>query len=399
MAMPTICLNMIVKNEALIIPRCLASMRAHLDYWVIVDTGSSDETERLVAECLAGVPGELHKRPWRDFGHNRTEAVRLAENKADYLLLCDADMALVVRDPDWKQSLAADAYDVKQTHDDGFTYRNIRLINARLSGARRWRYWGVTHEYCGTVDFDSFTKPALFDAIEFRDYSDGGSKEQKLPRDAAMLEREIAHASELEARALTAPLDEEATARLVELRRLLPRYYFYLAQTYRELGRLEESTAFYERHAQVGVWDEEVWQSFYQVARLAERLGRTEQEVVSLFLRAYEKRPTRAEPLVDLARYLRERSRYASAHLFAARAKDLPFPKGDTLFLEPSYYHWRALDEFAVTGSWIGEWPAALRVWEALLERTDLPDPDRDRIRANVELGRDALAKAEQGRS
>ena len=36
---------MIVKNEAATINTTLASMRAHLDYWTIVDTGSTDGTQ------------------------------------------------------------------------------------------------------------------------------------------------------------------------------------------------------------------------------------------------------------------------------------------------------------------------------------------------------------------
>ena len=39
-----ICLNMIVKNEAHVIRRCLDSVRPHITHWVIVDTGSTDRT-------------------------------------------------------------------------------------------------------------------------------------------------------------------------------------------------------------------------------------------------------------------------------------------------------------------------------------------------------------------
>ena len=37
----TICLNMIVKNERPVIERCLNSVKEKIDYWVIVDTGST----------------------------------------------------------------------------------------------------------------------------------------------------------------------------------------------------------------------------------------------------------------------------------------------------------------------------------------------------------------------
>ena len=39
---PKLCLNMIVKNENHVIKRCLDSILLVIDYWVIVDTGSTD---------------------------------------------------------------------------------------------------------------------------------------------------------------------------------------------------------------------------------------------------------------------------------------------------------------------------------------------------------------------
>ncbi|HEX6274755.1 MAG TPA: glycosyltransferase, partial [Polyangiaceae bacterium] len=82
---------MIVKNETRVIKRCLDSVRPFIHHWVIVDTGSTDGTQELVKKLLAGVPGELHERPWRNFGYNRTEALELARGKADYILIMDAD--------------------------------------------------------------------------------------------------------------------------------------------------------------------------------------------------------------------------------------------------------------------------------------------------------------------
>src|SRR5215475_3170087 len=86
-----ICLNMIVKNERHVIQRALASVKPFIDYWVIVDTGSFDETKELIRDSLKDIPGELHERPWKNFGHNRSEALSLARGKADYILFLDAD--------------------------------------------------------------------------------------------------------------------------------------------------------------------------------------------------------------------------------------------------------------------------------------------------------------------
>lgn len=94
----TICLCMIVKNEASIIGRCLDSVKPYISSWVVVDTGSTDGTQHIVANHLCDLPGELHERNWVDFAHNRNEAMSLAQGKADYLMIIDADEVLNVWD-------------------------------------------------------------------------------------------------------------------------------------------------------------------------------------------------------------------------------------------------------------------------------------------------------------
>jgi glycosyltransferase involved in cell wall biosynthesis len=83
MSKATICLNMIVKDEAPVIRRCLATVRPFIDFWVIVDTGSRDGTQAIISEFLQDLPGELIERPWVDFAHNRSEALAAARDKAD----------------------------------------------------------------------------------------------------------------------------------------------------------------------------------------------------------------------------------------------------------------------------------------------------------------------------
>src|SRR5215467_9277232 len=92
----TICLSMIVRNEAHVIRRCLASVLPIIDHWVIVDTGSTDGTQDVVREFMHARPGTLVERAWVDFGHNRTEAFEYARQHADYVLVIDADETLQV---------------------------------------------------------------------------------------------------------------------------------------------------------------------------------------------------------------------------------------------------------------------------------------------------------------
>lgn len=78
MGASTIGLNMIIKNEASVIRRCLDSVLPFIKRRVIVDTGSMDGTQELVREHMMSKPGVLHERPWKSFGHNRNEALQLA---------------------------------------------------------------------------------------------------------------------------------------------------------------------------------------------------------------------------------------------------------------------------------------------------------------------------------
>lgn len=60
----TICLNMIVKNESAIIRDTLENIIAHvpLDYYVISDTGSDDNTAEIIKQFFdeKGIQGEIH---------------------------------------------------------------------------------------------------------------------------------------------------------------------------------------------------------------------------------------------------------------------------------------------------------------------------------------------------
>src|SRR6266480_5578030 len=140
---PTICLNMIVKNESKIIQRALASVAHLLDYWVICDTGSTDDTVDCIRQFFAdrGIAGELHSVEWRNFGYKRKLALQLARSKADYLLLMDADMELA--DSGFsKDMLQYPHYSVRQ-YNRSLVYYNTRLISTTLN----WQSVGVTHEY------------------------------------------------------------------------------------------------------------------------------------------------------------------------------------------------------------------------------------------------------------
>ncbi|TXI41923.1 MAG: glycosyltransferase [Mycobacterium sp.] len=352
---PTICLNLIVKNESHVIHELFESVAPYIDYWVIVDTGSTDGTQDLIRREMdrLGIPGELHERPWRDFGHNRSEAITLAQGHCDYIWVMDADDVLVGQ-PEFR-NMTADTY--LMLIDDGVLYWRRQVFRDGVP----WRYQGVLHELA---------------------VCDVPTTEERLGGDFRVLSRRIGGRN----------LDPDKYRRdaeilLAEVERNPddPRSVFYLAQSYYCYGDWENSRKWDQRRAEMGGWAEEVYYSSFRAAEAMASNNEPWPEVQDAYLRAWNMRPTRAEALHSLARHHRIAGRYALGHLFAEKAASLPLPD-DVLFVNGSVHTWRALDEQAVCASWIGRQEEAFLISRRLVAVPDVPDDDRTRIAANRDL-------------
>ena len=115
---------------------------------------------------------------------------------------------------------------------------------------------------------------------------------------------------------------------------------------------------------------------------LAERLGHAPADICASYLRAFQARPTRAEPLVELARYHRLRGEHALAFIYAQHAASLPRPS-DGLFVDEAAYAWRALDEVAIAAFYAGRTTEGRDALQRLLTDERVPLHERPRLVAN----------------
>ena len=336
----TICLVMIVRNEAAVIRRCLESVKPYIDCWVICDTGSTDATKEIIRENLASVPGTLYEDAWVAFDHNRILAIARARGRADYYLLINADETLQAETGLGCQ-LGEDAYVVR------FTGPTDYWVTALVSDRFEWKYFGVTHEYIQAVGAD---KPRKLQGVTLTHHFDGGSRANKYERDIALLTKAL-----------------EADPQNA-------RYMFYLAQSYRDAGYIPQAIDWYARRATAGAWEEEVFYSLYQVARLQALSTLPWPIVLNSYLIACQYRPARIEPIFQIVKYYRENQHYHLGYLFARSVVDAPYPD-DILFIERSVYEYELPLEYGICCYWTGRHEEAIRVNEAILATPNVP-PD-----------------------
>lgn len=362
--MSTIGFAMIVKNEAMVIERCLRSVLPLCDHVIVMDTGSSDGTQEVIRAFLgrAGIPGEVIDTPWIDFAVNRTAALEAMRSRSeiDYCLMIDADEQILYDEDfdaaQFKAGLTADWLNVR-TRLAGTEYLRPQLLRNALP----FRYRGALHEFV-EAPLGELTS-AIAHGIVNHPTPDGARSlnPRKYLDDADMLTAALATESD--------PL-------------LRTRYQFYLAQSLRDGGEPERAIEAYRARSLLGGWQDEVFVSLLEIARLRERLGDDEDLVIAAYLRAHDASPARAEALVGAARFGRGRERYGLAYLLARRATELSVPK-EGLFVEVAAYAWEAHDEAAVAAYWLGHHEECLIWCNELLASPATPAAHHERIAAN----------------
>jgi tetratricopeptide (TPR) repeat protein len=370
---------MIVKNESAVIARCLNSLKRFITHYAIVDTGSTDDTVGVIKRTLADIPGVVDRRKWVDFATNRNQALDLAKaSGADFILTLDADEVLEWPDDAPIPEFTDDAYGVR-FHDPERTATWTRTLIFRAS--MPWKWIGEIHE---TLDCPGLEPrlTLLAGRAKVRSYTDGARGKRperkfsiydhfpcgRAGRPSIKYNRDI---EILESRVKKDPNDTRA--------------WFYLAQSYAGAERFDDALGAYQQRATLGGLPEEVFMSLLQIGGIQEHTGKPWEDVARSYLKAYESRPVRAEPLWALAVLHNDRNEPAIAEMYARQACRTPRPTTDTLLVNEAVYEYLAADELAASLGRLGRYDECLPILERIVQLDNLPSTERERAEKNID--------------
>jgi hypothetical protein len=141
----------------------------------------------------------------------------------------------------------------------------------------------------------------------------------------------------------------------------------------------------------MGGFDEEVYYALLRKAHCLELLGEPSEQVVQAYLDCWSARPSRAEPLYELARHHRTTGRHALGYLFARQAGETPYPDADRLFVASDLYQWRIADEQSICAYYLGKHRESFELCSRLLAGPWLPERERERVLANRDFAAQRL--------
>ena len=319
-------LMMIVKDEKHVILRCLKSVSSIIDYWTIVDTGSTDGTQNIIKDYFKekNIPGELIEIEWKDFSTSRNAALMAIEPHVDYAMWIDADEELIIDNTifDKEKTLKGDAIAINTMYN-GILYSRKSIIKTNIG----YKWYGPVHEI---LIKNNEKEINVADGIFVLVKAEGNSWKNiknKYSEHAKILEEYI-------------KTDDD------------PRWIFYLAQSYRDSDNYEKALEYYQKRQEIKKGhQEEIFYSKFMMGSISYILKKDEKDIIYWFLNAHEFDPLRGEPIKSLSKYYFHKKSYDNMFIFAQYGliynMKNPYPKR-SLFLDTDIYDYEMLEIYSI---------------------------------------------------
>lgn len=343
-----IALLCMIKDEEKTLRITLKSLDGKVDYYIFLDTGSTDGTMSILEELKKEKKVHVRNTVFKNFRDSRNELLSFGEEirkgvikegkDIHFYLLLDSNDELkeTVKGGfrqfcDSQRNTEFDGYLCNQQWlSDGSvtSYYNSRLIKS----GRDWKYKCPVHEYIimdnmKTLKVDN---PAF---VIWQDRKDDNLKSAKrYQRDKEILMNEFK----------VNPKD--------------PRVVFYLAQTLLCLGEVDLGMYFYKLRTTMGDFREEVFESFKRMGDIScDRMSNFPwHESMSFYMRAFEV-INRVEPLVKIAKHYQTVNQHQTAFIFSKMACELAYPDDCILFVDKLVYDYERWFVLSVSAYYINQ--------------------------------------------
>lgn len=369
---PLLVVVIMVKNEEDVMRDTLQPfVDGGINSFFVLDTGSTDNTVGVTHDFFAehGIErAYIEQEMFIDFATSRNRALDLAQEKfpnAAFMVMIDAEWYL----NDARGLL--DFCELCLARGDRYASYLMHIVNESLDNYTcrllrcnyGVRFGGVVHETI--IQQTNARVPADI----FFEY---------LPSDAGV---------------------EKTLARFVRDRDLLYKEYlnnprdtrtlFYLARTCEDLGDLEAAYAFYKERVDMIGWDEEDFIVHHRLAETIKKMVLKKypkryqwDESLAYYIKAFQMRPHRIEPLVGIADYYVAIDQMDLAYLFARRAAEIEYPVNDKLFVDKYVYNYYRYELLARCAWYIGEFEVG--EYGAQMAYDAYPDYDIAQFNKNV---------------
>lgn len=336
----TLCFITMCKNEEHCIRQTLESVYKYIDYWIVCDTCSTDNTCNIVTEFFKekNIPGELFVDEWKGFDKHKTLMFERAYNKTDFVLHLDADDFLV-------GNFNKDLLNLEQKDKYLFNYSrgSAKFLTSSLYNNRlKWMYLGVAHNIIKCLDKSNITTSNVFVSDDlYVDNNERGARKfdpNKYINDAIKLK------------------DQFFETLYDDPHDLNNRSIFYTAQSYMDAGYFKEAIQWYTLYTKIrDNWCEEMFESTVRIGRCMIRLKFDKQIIINQFEKAIKIFPDRAEPNFILGQYLNQSSDCTLGYKYLREAKNKnlnEIKKKYILFVNVYNYGKYVNDELSVACYW-----------------------------------------------
>jgi len=352
-------LLMTLYNEEANIHRCLDSISPYLDYFCIgVDEKTTDNTKQKVLDYFEGnTRGKVFDSPWKGFADARNQCLDQADSSAcDFYIYLDADPTLTVTEEKWRSKLSTDidAY-MLSVAGGSMTHWLPWLINSQTP----YRWHSVVHEFISYDGDGQEQTGGVLDTISIYHHYDGGGRAkgtQLYVNDRSTL--------------LAAFREEKDPF-------LLQRYTFYLAQSCKDAGQpyWEEAIRYYKMRTGMGGWDEEIYESWLAIWEMTKD--------TDYLFKAIDTVKQRPDAYFKLLVHGKSLGNWRILRKTLALYEEVEEWNTIGLFMHPQY-NWMVDDSAAMAYYEVENMDRALEITKTLLERDDVPEYEKERLRNNL---------------